>query len=223
LRRITRSKVYGVLTNRAYLGILAIHKRDKAGYEEVPAAWEPIIMDAEIAQEMMLTWLRNVASNGEKFRELATQGKERIRRQINELPAEAEKREAEVSGLRKQIEARIQELTRARAAVVRESIEKSIVGLEEERKEAEGRRALVGPTIAELEGLRYRDKILFAAHQSRIQEVLCKHEDERKTALAGLITSLLLEEGGIKIALSGVNQKALRSSVLVFAPPLGRA
>jgi hypothetical protein len=71
LRRITRSKVYGVLTNRAYLGILAIHKRDKAGYEEVPAAWEPIIMDAEIAQEMMLTWLRNVASNGEKFRELA--------------------------------------------------------------------------------------------------------------------------------------------------------
>ena len=125
--------------------------------------------------------------------------------------------------MRKQIEASIRELTRTRAETVRESIEKSIVTLEEARKEAEGRRALVDHSIAELEGLRSGDRSLFADYRSRIQEVLKKHEDERKIALRGMLSSLLLQEGGIKIALSSVTQKALRSSVLVSAPPIGRA
>lgn len=40
---------------------------------------------------------------------------------------------------------------------------------------------------------------------------------------AGLIASLLLRDRGTQIALSGVSQKALRSSVSVRSPPVGRA
>ncbi len=294
LKRITPGKVYGVLTNKAYLGIRAINKRDKSGYEEVPAAWQPIIaerlfkntltilqsntdryhrrdphqylyllsglltcgkcgqkfqgksaysssgkrhryyahrstcpkggltrIDAEMAQDLVLSWLRNVSSKGEKFRELEAQGKERIERQINEMKKEAGRLEVELSGERKQIEARIQELTRARAETVRESIEKSIVALEEQRKDTEGRWALIDQSIADLEGLVSNDKNLFSEYRGRIQEVLRKDGHERKTALVGLIASLLQEEGGIKIALSSVNQKALRSSVFLSAPPAG--
>lgn len=79
--------------------------------------------------------------------------------------------------------------------------------------------ALVGQSIDELESLVSDDKNLFAAYRSRIQKALRQREDEQKTALTGLISSFQLLEGGIKIALSSVSQKALRSSVLVFAPP----
>jgi site-specific DNA recombinase len=294
LKRITLGKIYGALTNRAYLAIRQINKRSKESPEEVPAAWPPIIterlfqntrailqsykdryhrrgphqylyllsgllacgkcgqklqgksayssngkrhryyshrstcpeggldrIDAEMAQELVLAWLRDVASNGERFRELEAQGKERIERQIGELRKEAGRLESELTGMRRQIEARIHELTRAKVERVRESIEKSIVGLEEARKDIEGRRTLVCQSIAELESLISKDKSLFSEYRDRIQEALKKPEDERKTGLAGLIASLLLQEEGIKTALSSVNQKALRSSVLVFAPPAG--
>jgi site-specific DNA recombinase len=180
-------------------------------------------IDAELAQDLVLGWLRDVASNGERFRELEAQGKERIGRQISELRQESGKLEAELTNMRKQIETRIQELTRAEAERVRESIEKSIVGLEETGKDTEGLRVLVAQSIAELESLDSKDRSLFSEYRGRIQEVLNKQETEKKPALADLVASLLLQEGGIKIALSGVNQKALRSSVLVFAPPIGRA
>jgi hypothetical protein len=135
-----------------------------------------------MAQELVLGWLRDIASNGERFRELEAQGQ-----------------------------------GAHWAEWVRESIEKSIVGLEEARKDTEGRRGLVIQSIAEFESLISKDKSFFSEYLGRIQEVLKKTGDDRKIALAGLIASLLLQEGSIKIALSSVNQKALRSSVLVFA------
>ena len=51
--------------------------------------------------------------------------------------------------------------------------------------------------------------------------MLKKPEANQKAALAGLVASLLLQEGGIKIALSSVTQKALRSTAFVLAPPDG--
>jgi hypothetical protein len=83
-------------------------------------------IDAEMAQELVLGWLRDVASNGERFRELEAQGRERIGRQIGELREESVKLEAELTGIKRQIDARIQELTRAKAERVRESIEKRL-------------------------------------------------------------------------------------------------
>jgi site-specific DNA recombinase len=294
LKRITPSRIYSALTNKAYVGIRQINTHSKDGREEVPAAWAPIVterlfettqtilkantdrnhrrdsqrylyllsgllvcgkcgqrlqgksahsssgkrhryyshrstcpegglarIDAEMAQELVLGWLLDVASNGEKFRELEAQGRKRIGRHIGELRKESGNLESELTGVRRQIEARIQELTRAKVERVRESIEKSIVGLEDDRKDTEGRRELIGRSITDLEGLVSPCKSPFSEYQSRIQEALKKPEDEKKPAFAALIASLLLQEEGIKIALSGMNQKALRSSVLVFAPPAG--
>ncbi|MCX7037777.1 MAG: hypothetical protein NT005_01345 [Spirochaetes bacterium] len=174
-----------------------------------------------MAQELVKGWLRDIASNGERFRELEARGRERIGRQIGELREESGKLENELTDVRKQIEARIRELTRAKVERVRESIEKSIVAQEESRKDTEGRQALIDQSITDLEGLISKDKSLLSEYRARIQEVLKKPADEKKAALAGLIASLLLQEGGIKIALSSVNQKALRSTSFVFAPPAG--
>ena len=176
-------------------------------------------IDAELAQGLVLGWLRDVASNGQRFRELETEGRKRIGHRIGELRQEARKLDAELTCVRRQIEARIQELTRAKAERVRESIEQSIVALEETRKDTEGRHALLAGSIAEIEGLISKDRSLFSDYRDRIQGVLKKTETEQKATFADLVTSLLLQDGGIKIALSSVNQKALRSSVLVFAPP----
>ena len=54
LKRITSNLVYRVLTNKAYLGIRAIHKRNKANYEEVSAAWQPIIKEKLFGQVQAL-------------------------------------------------------------------------------------------------------------------------------------------------------------------------
>ena len=35
-------------------------------------------IDAELAQELVLAWLRDVASNGQRFREFEAQGRKRI-------------------------------------------------------------------------------------------------------------------------------------------------
>jgi site-specific DNA recombinase len=43
LRNITRSKIYAILTNKTYIGIREIRKRDKRESEEVTAAWKPIV------------------------------------------------------------------------------------------------------------------------------------------------------------------------------------
>jgi hypothetical protein len=48
--------------------------------------------------------------------------------------------------------------------------------------------------------------------------VLVHPDSKKKAALAGLIAFLLLQEGGIKVALSSVNQKTLRSSVWSSLP-----
>ncbi len=122
-----------------------------------------------MAQELVLAWLRDVASSGEKFRELEAQGRKRIGQRIGELRRESVKLDAELTSVRRQIEARIQELTRAKVERVRESIEQSIVSLEEVRKDIEGRRALLAQSIAELESLVSKDRSLFSEYRNRIQ------------------------------------------------------
>ena len=93
----------------------------------------------------------------------------------------AGKLEAELAGLREQIEARIKELTRTRAEAVRVSIEKSIVSLGEDRKETEQRRALVNHSVAELESLVAIDRDLCDEYRRRIQEALRKRSGSART------------------------------------------
>jgi hypothetical protein len=84
------------------------------------------------------------------------------------------------------------------------------------------------------------DRELFTAYAKNIREALAQversgqvtgTEDENarnpasiraKSALKALIPSLVLDEKDIKIALSGVNRKALRSSEFGLVPPIGR-
>jgi hypothetical protein len=134
----------------------------------------------------------------------------------------AGKLEAELAGLREQIEARIKELTRTRAEAVRVSIEKSIVSLGEDRKETEQRRALVNHSVAELESLVAIDRDLCDEYRRRIQEALRKRENELKPSLAALVSFLVLEETSIKITLVCIHRAGLHSSVLVSSPPPGQ-
>ncbi len=92
------------------------------------------------------------------------------------------------------------------------------VGLERERKDAEERQALLVHSKAELEGLVAQGRDGFADYRRRIQEVLRKEEEELKDSLAALVSSLVLEETSMKMALVGINRTGLRSSVLLSSP-----
>ncbi len=292
LKRLHRSKVHGVLTRRAYLGIREIRGPDSGKVEEVPAAWPPLIeeplfrqvqeilqankdhfhrrggrrytyllsgllrcgacgeklqgksawsnadrrhryyahrsacpqgglgrIDAEVAQGLVLSWLRELAENGERFRTLEAQGRVRLGREIASLRETAGHLVAVQANIRNQVEARIGELTRARAEAVRDSIEKSIIRLQEKAKETEERLALVHHSISELENLIFETGNLYSRCRSRIQEVLEKAGNELKTGLKSLLSSQILEEKGIKVALAGVTQKGPISAVSRLAPP----
>ena len=58
--------------NKAYLGIRAIHKRDKANYEEVGAAWEPIVEEPLFGQVQALLGHGSGAHRG--WRDLGAPG-----------------------------------------------------------------------------------------------------------------------------------------------------
>lgn len=128
---------------------------------------------------------------------------------------------ADQTAIQEQIEARIGELTRARSEALRASLEKSIVGLEERGKEAEERMALVNHTISELETLVSESGNLFSEYRARIQDVLGKEGNEQKIALKSLLSSLILEEKHIKIALCSVHHRGPISAVSALAPPEG--
>jgi DNA invertase Pin-like site-specific DNA recombinase len=294
LKRITSNMVYRVLTNKAYLGIRAIHKRDKASYEEAPAAWEPVIeeklfkaaqailqankdryhrrgpqrylyllsgllacgkcgeklqgksaysshgkryhyyahrstcakggrngIDAEVAQGLVLGWLREIASNGEKFRELQAQGRERLGRQIGELQESLRGLESERAALKDQVELRIQELTRTKAEAVRDSIERSIVDLGQRQKELEDKRLFADHAFRELESIVQNDGDLFTAYSRQIRKVLDTPAESIKTGLQGFIANLLLTDTQINVALPGVPLREPVRAVLVPSPPEG--
>jgi DNA invertase Pin-like site-specific DNA recombinase len=294
LKRITPGKVYGVLTNKAYLAIREIHKRSKESTEEVPAAWPPIIterlfqktrailqaykdryhrrgphqylyllsgllacgkcgqrlqgksayssngkrhryyahrstcaqggldrIDAETAQELVLAWLRNVASNGERFRELEAQGKKRIEHHIGELRGALRGLESEGVALQERVEARIQELTKTKAEAVRESIEKSIIDLGRRKQELDEKQALVIESIREMESLIENEDDQFTRYSQWIRKVLDQSGEALKLGIQGLISSLLLMDTEMKLALSGVPLREPVRLLLVSSPPAG--
>ena len=294
LKGICPNTVYRVLLNKAYLGIRAIHKRDKANYEEVEAAWEPIVEEplfcqvqallqankhcyhrrgperytyllsglircgtcgeklqgkssyassgkrhryyshrttcakgglprihAEVAQDLVLGWLQDIAGNGERFRELQAQGRERLGRQIDELRQSLKGLESEGAALKKQVEARIQELTRTKAEVVRDSIEKSITDLGQRQKELEDKRLFADYAVRELESTVQNDGDAFSAYSRRIRKVLDMPAEGLKAGLLGLIAGLLLADTEIKVALSGVPLREPVRLLFASSPPEG--
>jgi hypothetical protein len=146
---------------------------------------------AEVAQGLVLGWLHDIAGNGQRFRELQAQGRERLGRQIAELQQSLKGLESEGAALKEQVELRIQELTRTKAEAVRDSIERSIVDLGQRQKEIEEKRLLADHAVCELESLVQDDGDLFSAYSRRIRKVLDGPTEQLKAALQGLIANLL--------------------------------
>ena len=294
LKKIAPSRIYGILKNKAYIGIRVINKRDKEGYEEVEAVWEPIIdkelfqkaqtilqenkdryhsrgahrynylfsgllrcgkcgellqgksaysttgkrhyyyshkstcsegglnrVDAEITQGLVFDWLKDIEGNGEKFQQLEEQGRERITQKIAFLRDSLKELETEEADIKEQIDARIKELTKAKSEVVRDSIEKSIIELEQGRKENDEKRLSVYASISELENLTSENESLFGEYSGWIHGVMKKPANLQKKGLKELISSLILQETQINVALSGVNLKEPVRVVFASAPPAG--
>jgi hypothetical protein len=106
-----------------------------------------------VAQDLVLGWLQDSACNGERFRELHAQGRERLGRQLGELRDSLKGLESEEAALKKQAEARIQELTRTKAEAVRDCIEKSISNLGQRQKEIEEKRLFADHAVREMESV----------------------------------------------------------------------
>ena len=143
-------------------------------------------IDAEMAQELVLAWLRDVASNGERFRELEAQGRKRIARQHRRAPGLLEGAgSGRAPPLKERVEARIQELTRTKAEAVRDSIEKSITDLRQRKKELDEKRLFADHAIRELESIVQNDGDLFSAYSRRIRKVLDAPAEGLKAGLPG--------------------------------------
>jgi hypothetical protein len=178
-------------------------------------------IDAERAQELVLAWLQNVASNGERFGELEARGKERIARHIGELRESLRGLESEGVALQERVEARIQELTKTKAEAVRESIEKSIIDLRQRKKELDEKQALVVESVRQMESVLKNEDDLFTKYSRLIRKVLDQSGEALKLGIQGLISRLLLMDTEMKLALSGVNLKEPVRVPFASAPPAG--
>ncbi|RKX83124.1 MAG: hypothetical protein DRP57_08550, partial [Spirochaetes bacterium] len=70
LKRITRSRIYSILTNKAYIGIREIYKKDRDRTEEVKAVWDGIVDEKifmEVGELLKLNRLRFHAANTKCF------------------------------------------------------------------------------------------------------------------------------------------------------------
>lgn len=109
-------------------------------------------------------------------------------------------------------------MTKAKSEVVRDSIEKSIIELEQARKENEDRRLVVNAVILELKNLTLKNESLFGEYSGWIHGVMKKPANLQKDCLKELISSLILQETQIKVALSGVNLKEPVRVVFASSP-----
>jgi hypothetical protein len=94
--------------------------------------------------------------------------------------------------------------------------------LEQGRKENEEKRLSVYAAILELENLTSKNESLFDEYRSWIHSVMKKPANLQKKRLKELISSLILQETQIKVALSGVNLKEPISAVFASSPRSGQ-
>ena len=176
-------------------------------------------IDAEMAQELVLAWLRDVASNGQRFRELEAQGRKRIAHHIGELRESLRGLETEGAAIEERVETRIQELTRTRTEAVRESIEKSILDLRQRKKGLEEKQTFVLDAIRQTESILKNQEDQFTRYSRWIRKVLDQTGDGLKLSIHELISRLLLMDSEMKLALSGVGLKEPVRVPFAVAPP----
>jgi site-specific DNA recombinase len=297
LKNITRSKIYTILTNKTYIGIREIGKRDKRESEEVVAAWKPIIeietftlvqsllknnkdrfhahgsgryeylfsglfrcgqcgeklqgksayssmskkhyyyshkstcakgglnrIDAELVHRLVFDWLKDISTNGKRFKQLQEQGEERLQQELALLQKEQVCLEEKAADINSQVEARIRELIKTDSEIVRKTIEQSIESLEEQKQEIKDKQVYVEDMISQVKTILDNSNDLFKKYGEHIQKNL-KHISDRnvshsvKPKLQNIIAKLLLTPTAIKTALSGVNRKGPVSAVFALSPP----
>lgn len=278
LKKITKSRIYSILTNKAYIGIREIYKKDKSKYEEVKAVWKGIIdeklfrraenllkankerlhwrnsgrfnyllsglimcgkcgeklqgkcaysrinkkhyyyshkntckngglsgIDAEVTHKLVFDWLDEISNNGEKFNQLKTEGKIRIKRRIDFLNKAIYKLKTEKKALVNEIEARLNELTNTKSEIVKKTIEESIIKLDQAKKEIEDKHVYIKYEIERLEKLIQDDNNLFREYSDRIKTVFRPPTNKTKNKLKEVISYIKLDDRNVKIALSPVN------------------
>ena len=178
-------------------------------------------IDAEAIHRLVLDWLRDISTNGEKFHRLQDEGRIRIKKRIDFLNKSLKELDTEEIRLEKEIEARISELVKTKLRDVKDTIEKSIVKLNEAEKDLEAKRLYIKYEIKELKKLLAENRNLFAEYSHEIKEALNKSDVDLKEKLKNIISYIRLSEKEIKIALHGVNHRGLVSAVSNSAPPAG--
>lgn len=290
--KISKSRIYSILTNKAYIGIREINKKDKNKREEVFAVWDAIIdkkiflkvekllqankekfhprksnrynyllsglftcgkcgeklqgksayssinkkhyyyshkhtcqnnginrIDAEETHNLVFDWLKDISKNGDRFKELQEQGKSRIDKRIKFLKRSLKELVEDQIRIEKEKEMMVAELVRAKSDVVKDTIENTIIKLDTEQKENEGKISYLEYEIEELNKIFENEKNLFNEYSERLKNILNKNTPNLKDQLKETISYIRLEENDIKIALSGVTRKGLVSAMFCSSPP----
>jgi len=160
------------LTNKSYIGIREIYKKDRNRTEAVKAVWEGIVakkifMEAgellksnrlrfhskkstqfnyvlsglircekygERLHGLVFNWLKDISANGEKFHRLQEEGRLRIKKRISFLNKSLKKLDTEEIELDRDIEKRVSELVKTKITVIKKTIKKSIVKLNDDKR-----------------------------------------------------------------------------------------
>jgi hypothetical protein len=182
-------------------------------------------IDAGMVHRLLFDWLKDISTNGKRFKQLQEQGKERLQNELVLLNEENLRLEKGVEDINSQIEARIRELIKTGSDIVRKTIEQSIEKLKEQKQEIKDKQAYVEYTISRLEELLNDSNDLFKTYSELIKQTIIKINNSNnsshavKAKLKSIITNLMLHPTYIKIALSSVNLKGLVSMVFAVAPP----
>ena len=147
----------------------------------------------------MLGWLRDVASNGERFRELEVQGRKRIARHISELRESLRDLETEDAAIEERVEAPDSGAHQDQAEAVRESIEKSILDLRQRKKGLEEKQTFVLDAIRQMESILKSQEDQFTRYGWWIREVLAQTGEGLKLCIQALISRLLLMDSEMKL------------------------
>ena len=294
LKKINKSRIYSILTNKSYIGIREIYKKDKSKYEEVKAVWDGIIdeklfrqaekllkankerlhwrnsgkfnyllsglmmcgkcgeklqgkcaysrinkkhyyyshktvckdsgisgIDAEVTHKLIFDWLDDISNNGDKFNQLKTEGKIRIRKRIDFLNKAIGKLKTEKKALVKEIEARLNELTNTKSETVKNTIEESIIKLEQAKKEIDDKDVYIRHEIDRLGELIQDDNDLFREYSDRLKTVFRPPAAGTKNKLREVISYVKLDDKHVNIALSPVNLNEPVRAALGFSPRAG--
>ncbi len=160
-------------------------------------------VDAEAIHRLVLDWLKDISTNGEKFHRLQEEGRNRIKKRIDFLNKSLKELDQEEIRLEKEIEARVSELVKTKLDAVKSTVEKSIVKLDQEKKDIEAKQLYIKHEIKELKKLLADGKDLFKEYSEEIKDLLNNSFADLKNRLKCVISYIRIDNTHIKISAFG--------------------